>query len=54
MLFRRLSHSPAVVELFRLTAVRGSGGEITPAQAAIALRNLLTYGEPRWTEAMAA
>jgi hypothetical protein len=54
MLYRRVSHSPSAVELFRLTAVRGSGGEITPAQAAIALRNYLTYGEPRWTEAMAA
>lgn len=26
--------------------------EITPAQAAIALRNYLTLGEPRWSEAL--
>lgn len=26
---------------------------ITPAQAAIALRNFLTHGEPRWAEALA-
>ena len=52
ILYRRFSG--ALVELFRLTAARGSGGEITPAQAAIALRNFLTHGEPRWAEAMAA
>jgi len=51
MLYRRLSNS--LVGLFRLTSARGSGGEITPAQAAIALRNFLTHGEPRWAEAMA-
>jgi len=51
MLYRRLSKS--LVGLFRLTSARGSGGEITPAQAAIALRNFLTHGEPRWAEAMA-
>ena len=54
ILYRRLSHSPAIVELFRLTAARGSGGDITPEQAAIALRNYLTHGEPRWAEATAA
>ena len=54
ILYRRFNHSPAIVALFRLTAARGSGGEITPAQAAIALRNYLTCGEPRWAEAMAA
>jgi hypothetical protein len=54
MLYRRFGHSASIVELFRLTAARGSGGEITPAQAAIAVRNYLTYGEPRWGEAMAA
>lgn len=27
---------------------------ITPAQAAIALRNYLTHGEPRWAEALSA
>jgi hypothetical protein len=52
ILYRRFSSS--LVELFRLTAARGSGGEITPAQAAIALRNYLTHGEARWAEAMAA
>ena len=25
----------------------------TPSQAAIALRNFLTHGEPRWAEALA-
>jgi hypothetical protein len=54
ILYRRLSHSPSTIDLFRLTAARGSGGEITPAQAAIALRNYLTLGEPRWAEATAA
>ncbi len=54
ILYRRVSDSPSIIELFRLTATSGSGGEITPAQAAIALRNYLTCGEPRWTEAMAA
>lgn len=44
--------SGALSELFRLTQARGSGGEITPAQAAVALRNYLTLGEPRWDEAM--
>ncbi len=52
ILYRRFSS--ALVDLFRLTAARGSGGEITPPQAAIALRNYLTHGEARWTEAMAA
>jgi hypothetical protein len=52
MLYRRVG--PSISELFRLTAARESGGEITPAQAAIALRNYLTHGEPRWAEAMAA
>lgn len=28
--------------------------EITPSQAATALRNYLTMGEPRWSEALAA
>lgn len=28
-------------------------GHHTPAQAAIALRNYLTHGEPRWAEALA-
>jgi len=51
ILFRRLSKS--VIGLFRLTAARGSGGDITPAQAAIALRNFLTHGEPRWAETVA-
>jgi len=51
ILFRRLSNS--VIGLFRLTAARGSGGDITPAQAAIALRNFLTHGEPRWAETVA-
>ena len=50
LLYRR--SSKALTELFRLTAARGSGGEITTAQAAIALRNYLTHGEPRWDEAM--
>jgi hypothetical protein len=44
--------SGALSELFRLTQARGSGGEITPAQAAVALRNYLTHGEPRWDEAV--
>lgn len=52
LLYRRFSKS--IVELFRLTAARGSGGDITPAQAAIALRNYLTHGEPRWAEAVVA
>jgi hypothetical protein len=52
ILYRRFSS--ALVDLFRLTAARGSGGEITPPQAAIALRNYLTHGEARWAEAMAA
>jgi hypothetical protein len=51
LLHRRVSQS--VSELFRLTEARGSGSEITPAQAAIALRNYLTHGEPRWAEALA-
>jgi len=54
ILYRRVGHLPAVIDLFRLTAARGSGGEITPGQAAIALRNYLTYGEARWPEAVAA
>jgi hypothetical protein len=44
--------SSALNDLFRLTQARDSGGEITPAQAAVALRNYLTHGEPRWAEAM--
>jgi hypothetical protein len=52
LLYRRVSKS--LTELFRLTAARGSGGEISPGQAAIALRNYLTHGEPRWDEATAA
>jgi len=44
--------SSALNDLFRLTQARGSGGEITPAQAAVALRNYLTHGEPRWAEAL--
>lgn len=51
ILYRRFSEP--TIALFRLTAARGSGGDITPAQAAIALRNYLTYGEPRWAEATA-
>jgi hypothetical protein len=31
----------------------GRTDEIKPAQAAIALRNYLTHGEPRWAEALA-
>ena len=52
LLYRRFGDP--LIELFRLKAARGSGGEITPAQAAIALRNYLTHGDPRWAEAMAA
>jgi hypothetical protein len=51
MLYRRLNKP--ISELFRLTEARGSGGEITPAQAAIALRSYLTHGETRWEEATA-
>jgi hypothetical protein len=54
LLYRRFDNHPAIVDLFRMTSARGSGGEITPAQAAIALRNFLTHGEPRWAEAVAA
>lgn len=54
LLYRRFNESPSIIELFRVTAVRGSGSDITPAQAAIALRNFLTCGEPRWAEALAA
>jgi hypothetical protein len=50
ILYRRLNSS--ISELFRLTQARGSGGEITPAQAAVALRNYLTHGETRWADAM--
>jgi hypothetical protein len=50
ILYRRLGKSTS--ELFRLTAARESGGDITPAQAAVALRNFLTHGEARWAEAM--
>jgi hypothetical protein len=52
ILFRRLS--PSAGELFRLTEARGSGGEISPTQAALALRNYLTHGEARWAETTAA
>src|SRR5262245_2159965 len=52
LLYRRVT--TALAELFRLTASRGSGGDITPAQAAVALRNYLTHGEARWAEAMAS
>jgi hypothetical protein len=51
ILYRRLSKP--ISELFRLTEARQSGGEIAPGQAAVALRNYLTHGEPRWAEAMA-
>lgn len=51
ILHRRVSKS--LSELFRLTEARDSGADITPAQAAVALRNYLTHGEPRWAEAMA-
>jgi hypothetical protein len=50
ILHRRASR--ALNDLFRLTQARDSGGEITPAQAAVALRNYLTHGEPRWAEAL--
>ena len=53
MLYRRFDQNPGLVALFRMTASRGSGGDITTAQAAIALRNYLTHGEPRWAEAVA-
>jgi hypothetical protein len=52
LLYRRLGDSARA--LFRFTETRGSGGDITPAQAAIALRNYLTLGEPRWVEAVTA
>jgi hypothetical protein len=52
LLYRRVGHP--VSELFRLKAARGSGGEITPAQAAVALRSYLTDGEARWADAVAA
>jgi hypothetical protein len=52
ILHRRVSGT--LSELFRLTEARGSGSEITPAQAAIALRNYLTHGQAHWAEAMAA
>jgi len=52
LLYRRVS--APLAELFRLTAARGSGGDITPTQAAVALRSYLTHGEPRWAEATAA
>jgi hypothetical protein len=54
IVYRRFNETPAVIALFRLTSTRGSGGDITPAQAAVALRNYLTEGEPRWEEALAA
>ena len=54
IVYRRFTESPAVIALFRLTSTRGSGGDITAAQAAVALRNYLTEGEPRWEEALAA
>jgi hypothetical protein len=54
IVYRRFTESPAVIALFRLTSTRGSGGDITPAQAAVALRNYLTEGEPCWEEALAA
>jgi hypothetical protein len=53
MILYRRANKP-LIELFRLTSARGSGGDISPAQAAIALRNYLTRGEPRWAEAVAA
>jgi len=53
MILYRRANKP-LIDLFRLTAARGSGGDITPAQAALALRNYLTHGEPRWAEAIAA
>ncbi len=50
----RFKFSDETPELFRL--LYGPFGalshEITPAQAAVALRNYLTYGEPRWGEAL--
>jgi hypothetical protein len=52
MLYRRLGRSAR--DLFRLTEGRGAGGEISPTQAALALRNYLTHGEPRWAETAAA
>lgn len=54
IVYRQFNETPAVIALFRLTSTRGSGGDITPAQAAVALRNYLTEGEPRWEEALAA
>jgi hypothetical protein len=53
MILYRRANKP-LIELFRLTAARGSGADITPAQAAFALRNYLTHGAPRWAEATAA
>jgi hypothetical protein len=52
ILYRRVP--AATGQLFRLTEARGSGSEITPAQAAVALRNYLTHGEPRWAETTSA
>ena len=53
ILYRRFNESPSIIALFRLTSARGSGGEITPTQAAVALRNFLTCGDAHWAEAMA-
>ncbi len=55
-------YGPRWTELPRqLLQLFGYGGRPTdpvylanPSQAAIALRNFLTYGEPRWAEALAA
>src|SRR4051812_17816659 len=51
--FNRRDPNAGLDELFMATGV-AQWGDITEEQAAIALRNYLTTGRPRWAEAVAA
>src|SRR5262249_10234273 len=46
MILYRRANKP-LIDLFRLTAARGSGGDITPAQAPLAPRKYLSHREAR-------
>lgn len=53
-LLRRLPKQLNDLFLFSRGGLHTPQARATPSQAAIALRNYLTHGEPRWAEALAS
>lgn len=47
-------HIPLALQALFYPPMSKPWGDITPSEAAIALRSYLTHGEPRWDEALAA